>query len=186
MNAISLFISIGGWFLWNIILAFQYKPETKIYYVRHSFVSTFGDSLTWWLCTILIISTVLVFEIAVQSVKKSFWPSDEDVFQALEKDPSVKRRFEEAASGELQQGWDRKTNKEKDQEEKLKRVMSELQRKEEERREGEVKEMLRNRAREVETSPERGNEGQAETSDSERNREDVDRILSKGYGKVRT
>jgi phospholipid-translocating ATPase len=183
MNAISLFISIGGWFLWNIILAFQYKPETKIYYVRHSFVSTFGDSLTWWLCTILIISTVLVFEIAVQSVKKSFWPSDEDVFQALEKDPSVKRRFEEAASGELQQGWDRKTNKEKDQEEKLKRVMSELQRKEEERREGEVKEMLRNRAQEVETSPERGNEG---TSDSERNREDVDRILSKGYGKVRT
>jgi phospholipid-translocating ATPase len=183
MNAISLFISIGGWFLWNIILAFQYKPEIKIYYVRHSFVSTFGDSLMWWLCTILIVSTVLVFEIAVQSVKKSFWPSDEDVFQALEKDAGVKRRFEEAASVELQQGWDRKTNKEKDQEEKLKRVVSELQKKEEERREGEVKEMLRNRAQEVETSPERGNEG---TNDSERNREDVDRILSKGFGRVRT
>jgi phospholipid-translocating ATPase len=184
-NAVSLFISIGGWFLWNIILAFQYKPETKIYYVRRSFVSTFGDSLTWWLCTILIVATVLVFEIGVQSVKKSFWPSDEDVFQALEKDPGVKRRFEEAASGELQQGWDRKTNKEKDEEEKIKRVVSELQRNEEDRREGEVKEMLRNRAQEVDSSEGRPGARPAETSDSERNREDVDLILSKGYGRVR-
>jgi phospholipid-translocating ATPase len=131
------------------------------------------------------VATVLVFEIGVQSVKKSFWPSDEDVFQTLEKDPGVKRRFEEAASGELQQGWDRKTNKEKDEEEKLKRVVSELERKEEERREGEVKEMLRNRAQEVDFSEGIPGARPAETSDSERNKEDVDLILSKGYGRVR-
>jgi len=178
MNFTSIFISIGGWFLWNIILTFQYKRNSTIYYVRSTFIKTFGDSLIWWLCLILIIATCLVFEIGTQSLRKVYFPSDEDVFQTLEKDPIVKRRFEEAASAELQQGWDRKTNKEKDEEEKLRKVVSDLERKEEERREGEVKEMLRNRATEADFSPERV----AEQSDS---REDVDRMLSKGYGRVR-
>ncbi|KAF2796744.1 phospholipid-translocating P-type ATPase [Melanomma pulvis-pyrius CBS 109.77] len=186
-NALSIFISVGGWFLWNIILTFQYKPDTKIYYVHHAFVSTFGASLIWWVCLLLILSSCLVFEIGTQSLRKVFFAADEDVFQALEKDPAVKRRFEEAASAELQAGWDRKTNREKDHEARLRKVVSELERKEEERREGEVKEMLRNRGREGEESPERvaGGGAEAEIAEVEREREDVDRLLSKGYGRVR-
>ncbi|KAF2703502.1 P-type ATPase [Pleomassaria siparia CBS 279.74] len=186
LNAISIFISVGGWFLWDIILTFQYKRDTKIYYVRHALIQTFGDSLAWWLCLILIVATCLVFEIGTQSLRKVYFPSDEDVFQTLEKDPAVKRRFEEAASAELQQGWDRKTNKERDQEEKIRKVVSELERKEEERREGEVKEILRNRAGEAENSPERRvDRVEGVGIDSGNSREDVDRMLSKGYGRVR-
>lgn len=122
----------------------------------------------------------MIFELGTDSLRASFFTSDEDVFQALEKDPLVKRRFEEAASSELQAGWDRKTNKERDEELRVRKVVDELERKEEERREGEVKELLRNRVDEVEVSPERvgerGHDGEGE---------DPHRMLERGFGRVR-
>ena len=39
------------------------------------------------------------------TVRVMLWPTDEDVFRELEKDSGVKRRFEEAAVMELEQGW---------------------------------------------------------------------------------
>lgn len=38
----------------------------------------------------------LIFEFGVASVRKTFWPVDTDVFQELEKDKAMKRRFEMA------------------------------------------------------------------------------------------
>ena len=45
-NAIALILSIGGWFLWNIILSSLYNPENKIYYVRDTFLRGFGASVS--------------------------------------------------------------------------------------------------------------------------------------------
>ncbi|KAF2259271.1 phospholipid-translocating P-type ATPase [Lojkania enalia] len=171
MALISLVLSIGGWFLWNIILSTTYDPDNKIYYVRDTFLESFGQSLTWWLCLILILSSATVFEIGVASLRAVFFTTDEDIFQALEKDPVIKRRFEEAASAELQAGWTK--DKEREKEERVRRVVEQLERKEEERREGEVKELLRNRVVEVEGSPERVGD------------EDPDAALVRGFGRVR-
>lgn len=181
-NFIAMFLSIGGWFLWNLILAATYNPTSKIYYVRDAFLSSFGRSATWWLALVLILASVMVFELGTDSLRAAFATSDEDVFQALEKDPVVKRRFEEAASAELQQGWDRKTNKERDQEERVRQVVDELERKEEERREGEVKELLRQRVEEVEISPERTG---GRVRDGVGEGEDPHRLLERGFGRVR-
>jgi hypothetical protein len=82
--------------------------------VHSSLFTTFGTSGTWWLCLLLIVSSVLIFEFAVSSLRAAFFTTPEDVFQALEKDPSVKRRFEEAASEELQAGWDRESKLERE------------------------------------------------------------------------
>ena len=139
--------------MWNIILSSLYKHPNKIYYVRDTFFHTFGRSLKWWLTLILIIFSAMIFELGTMSLRAAFFTTDEDVFQALEKDPAVKRRFEEAASNELQQGWDRTTNKQRDAEEKIRAVVDALEKKEEERREGEVKELLRKR---VENGDEQG------------------------------
>lgn len=122
-----------------------------------------------------------VFEFAVCSLRAAFFTTDEDVFQALEKDPEVKRRFEEAASEELQMGWDRATNEEKRREDAVKKVVEGLKRKEEERREEQVREMLRNRDR---GPGETGAEGRG-TIGAEMEGEEVNRILSRGYGHVR-
>ena len=50
---------------------------------------------------------IVVFEMGVKALLAAFFPTDEDRFQVLEKDPSVKRRLEEAACEELQAGWGR-------------------------------------------------------------------------------
>ena len=170
-NAIALILSIGGWFLWNIILSSLYNPENKIYYVRDTFLRGFGASWSWWLALVLILLSVMVFELAVKSGVAAWWTSDEDVFQALEKDPGVKRRFEEAAAGELQQGWDRE--KGKDGKVGSEAGLSEVEReKEERRREGEIKDLIRNRVEDVGAGPQDGG--------------DVNRILSRGFGDVKT
>lgn len=147
--------------------------------MRNTFLRGFGASLTWWLCLIIILLAFLVFELGTKALFAAFFPSPEDHFQTLEKDPDVKRRFEEAAADELQQGWDRKTNRVRDEEEKVREVVEGLKRREDERRENEVKELLRSRVEVLEgdaAAPARaGSEGVA----------DVEGTLSKGFGKVR-
>ena len=141
----------------------------------------FGASLTWWLVLIIILLAVVIFELGTKALLSAFFPTDEDHFQVLEKDSDVKRRFEEAAADELQQGWDRKTNKHRDEEEKVREVVEGIQKREEERRENEVKQLLKGRVDVLETdrSPESGGEA------ANAGLVDVDGTLSKGYGKVR-
>ena len=111
----------------------------------------------------------------VKALLAAFFPTDEDRFQVLEKDPSVKRRLEEAACEELQAGWWREGKR--GEEDTVREVVKGIQAKEEERRENEVKELLRSR---VEGPARSGSEHAEEVSAAE-----VDRTLSKGFGKVR-
>jgi phospholipid-translocating ATPase len=107
---IAVFLSIGAAFLWNIILAGIY-PSTAIYYVRHEWFVGFGRNPRWWLVLIFIVLCVAVLEFGIASLRAAWWPSDVDIFQQLERDQEVKKRFEEASAMELQQGWDRGTKK---------------------------------------------------------------------------
>ncbi|KAK8154437.1 hypothetical protein BKA80DRAFT_313523 [Phyllosticta citrichinensis] len=106
--AFSFVCSVGGWFLWNIILSATYH-NNGIYDVRGSFFDNdrFGRNALWWLSLIMIVTTVVVFEIGVATLRAAFWTTDVDAFQELEKDPAVRKRFDQAAALELQQGWDR-------------------------------------------------------------------------------
>ncbi|KAH6876262.1 hypothetical protein BKA58DRAFT_138213 [Alternaria rosae] len=179
-NALALFLSIGGWFLWNIILSSVYNPTNQIYYVRNTFLRGFGSSWSWWLCLVLILLAVIVFELAVKSGAAAWWTSDTHVFQALERDPDVKRRFEEASAGELQQGWDRKGSQSRGEgmglgggEIRVGGQEESEKEREERRREGEIKDLIRNRVEVV------GAEGMQDGGD-------VNRILSRGFGDVKT
>ncbi|KAH7067650.1 hypothetical protein BKA63DRAFT_423811, partial [Paraphoma chrysanthemicola] len=180
-NAIAIFLSIGGWFLWNIILSAAYKSPSTIYYVRDTFLRGFGASLTWWLCLIIILLSTIVFEFGVQSLCAAYFTTDEDVFQALEKDPAVKRRFEEASATELQMGWDRKTNREKDQEDKVREVVQKVKEREAERREMEVDELLRKRVATVDFENAEGRGRDVEVDGG-----DINKVLSRGFGDVKT
>ncbi|KAF2744978.1 phospholipid-translocating P-type ATPase [Sporormia fimetaria CBS 119925] len=176
-NALSIFLSVGGWFLWLLILSATYNATNKIYYVRQSFLQLWGRDFTWWLTLFLIILSVFLFELSIDSLRAIFFPTDVDVFQTLEKDPSVKRRFEEASAEELQAGWDRRTNKEVEERERVREVVERLVVEEECRREEVVKEILRGRVEEGDVGV-KGKEGEGEG-------EDPDRLLEKGFGRVR-
>ncbi|KAF1921608.1 hypothetical protein BDU57DRAFT_55270 [Ampelomyces quisqualis] len=156
-NALAIFLSIAAWFLWNTLLSLLYA-HTPIYRVRATFLHLFGRSTHWWLTLVVILLAVFVFEIAVKCAKEACWPSDVVVFQQLEQDDSVKRRFEEASAGELQNGWDRDWGG-RDVEDGADRA----------RREREVGDMVRSRGH--------GGEGEVDGSD-------VDGVLSRGFGNV--
>ncbi len=85
----------------------------------------------------------------------AWFPTDEDRFRALEKDGTVKRRFEEAAAGELQQGWDR--GRGRDAERDRQKEVGDERAREQERRENEVRELLKGRVEvaELDRSPNR-------------------------------
>jgi phospholipid-translocating ATPase len=106
MTIIACVLSVGGWFLWNIILSSLYS-DNVIYYVRHGFLERFGRNILWWLVVILSVAAVLLFEIVVRTAKTAWKPTDVEVFQMLEKEPDVRRRFEESSGGWLYQGWQR-------------------------------------------------------------------------------
>jgi phospholipid-translocating ATPase len=146
----SIFISVGGWFLWNILLAVSYDPKTKIYRVRDSFFATFGPSGLWWFTLILIVLSAVVFEYGVSSLRAAWFTTDADEFQALEQDLEVRKRFEEASAAELQGGWEQRGKKKRTSEEILREEgEAARQRAEQEQREEEIKEILRSRPDEL-------------------------------------
>jgi phospholipid-translocating ATPase len=98
--------------LWCIALSAMYK-NNLVYFVRGSFLDRFGRIPTYWFAIICAFIAAIFYDIAIITLRVTFFPKDADVFAELEKDPLIKARFEEEAAAELQQGWNRgKGNKE--------------------------------------------------------------------------
>jgi phospholipid-translocating ATPase len=108
--AIAIFLSVGGWWLWNMALSCVYAFN-PVYNVHRAFLDTFGRNLLWWVTLVLTVAAVCLVEVTIKIVKVTLWPSDVDIFQGFEQDREVRKRFEEAAADLLQQGWDRGTKK---------------------------------------------------------------------------
>ncbi|KAK5047126.1 hypothetical protein LTR84_007069 [Exophiala bonariae] len=112
MAAIAIFLSVGGWWLWNLLLSVLYPADKNpIYNVNRALLDRFGRNLLWWIALLLIVLAVCVLEFSIKAIKTTIFPSDVDIFQRLEKDQEVRKRFEEASADLLQQGWDRGTKK---------------------------------------------------------------------------
>ena len=95
--AISMFVSVGGWFLWIVILSTAYGNNV-VYDVREGFLDRFGRDPLWWLTLILVLAACWVLEVGVKTAQHSWFPSDADCFRELEKDSAIKKRFEQAAA----------------------------------------------------------------------------------------
>lgn len=129
--AIAMFLSVGAWFLWNLILSALYT-DNKIYDVRDGLLRRFGRNGLWWLTVILIISAVWVFEIAIKALRVAWAPDDVDVFQELQKDECIRKRLEAAAG--LETGLDSEMEED--------RAIAKRTAEEDERREDDVRELL--------------------------------------------
>ncbi len=84
ISFLGLFISVSGWFVWNIFLSAIYAMLPGPYLVRNSFLRNFGRNPVWWFTGIGALAAVLVFEIWVGSARRMFWPSDRDLMQEIE------------------------------------------------------------------------------------------------------
>ena len=88
------------------MLSLMYRNNV-IYSVRRSFLTQFGRVSTYWLAALCAFVSAIVFDLAIITLRVTFFPKDSDVFAELEKDPLIKARFEQEAALELQQGWNR-------------------------------------------------------------------------------
>ena len=129
----AMFLSIGGWCLWNLIIGAIY-PNNVIYNVRDGVLRRFGRNALWWLTLILIVVACWAFEIGVKCLRMAWAPGDVDVFQELEKDDEVRERLEIAAGLGMMCG----DGDEEDEDARKKRAQEE----EEARREEHVRELL--------------------------------------------
>ncbi|KAK5122032.1 hypothetical protein LTR85_004278 [Meristemomyces frigidus] len=183
MALIGWILAVGGWFLWNIILAGIYSSTTNPeYYVKGAFYTGFGRSALWWLTLLLTVAACLTFEIGVRALKNTFFPTNVEIFQTLEQDLGVRKRFKEASAAWLQAGWQHGTKK----------SSKELQREAEAqaKREGEVQDLL-DRPRVMEEGRTRKNGVQVEEqtvmlADAPGGASsDAQDMLSRRYGSVR-
>lgn len=104
-NFIAIILSVGGWFVWNLLISGIYSNNTE-YDVKGGFTTRFGRSGAWWLTLVVGLAVVAVIEIAAETIRAAYFTNDEDVFRQLERDPEVRARFERASRLELQAGWD--------------------------------------------------------------------------------
>ncbi|KAK0652328.1 hypothetical protein B0T16DRAFT_435135 [Cercophora newfieldiana] len=80
----AFFLSLLGWFLWNILLAVLYSSRPAPYFVRDGFIKGFGKTWMWWLVTFMVLSAVVIFELAVTALRRSLFPTDQDLMQEVE------------------------------------------------------------------------------------------------------
>jgi phospholipid-translocating ATPase len=106
ISAIGMILSVGGWFLFTVVLSVIFKPRNDTNYIQYpvyeSFLLNYGRDLSWWLSTLLIITALILFDLALTSLRKSFRPTDTDIFQELERDPIIRKRFEETVRSEAE------------------------------------------------------------------------------------
>jgi phospholipid-translocating ATPase len=129
MSAVGWILSIGGWFLWTLLLSIVYKPGKTypLYPIKDGFLKFFGHDLLWWMVLALTLASLVLLEIGVSSVRKAFWPTNTDVFQELQKDKVIRQRFEETVRAEQEGGGEVEMGKKTSMEA---------------RREGEIQELL--------------------------------------------
>ncbi|KAJ5583555.1 ATPase P-type K/Mg/Cd/Cu/Zn/Na/Ca/Na/H-transporter [Penicillium sp. DV-2018c] len=113
ISLFAIIISVGGWFVWDMILDREYTMSSGkgVYFVPTNFLQHSGHNLLFWVVLLLCVSAVLLFEFTISTLRALFFPTDVDLFQEYEQDLEIRKRFEEAAASELQQGWDHGTKK---------------------------------------------------------------------------
>ncbi|KAH8878599.1 phospholipid-translocating P-type ATPase [Thozetella sp. PMI_491] len=84
ISFLGLFISVSGWFVWNLFLSVIYAMNPGPYLVRNAFLRNFGRNPVWWFTGIAALGAVLTFEIWVKSIRRMFWPSDQQLMQEIE------------------------------------------------------------------------------------------------------
>ncbi|OKL60853.1 hypothetical protein UA08_03203 [Talaromyces atroroseus] len=100
--AITMFLTVGAPFLWNLVFAAAY-PLTTAYRVRGGFFTGFGQNPTWWLTLIFIIICVYMYELSISALRKAIFPTDTDVFQELEQDKAFMARYNRTTA--LESEW---------------------------------------------------------------------------------
>ncbi|KAG6108712.1 hypothetical protein E4U13_006325 [Claviceps humidiphila] len=96
----GFFVSVTGWFLWCLFLSGMYPLKAGKDIVRNAFLHNFGRQLSWWATLLLALAALIVMDLVVQSVRRVYWPTDQDLMQRVEKDEQARRALFEGFAGD--------------------------------------------------------------------------------------
>ncbi|KAG6124324.1 hypothetical protein E4U12_008342 [Claviceps purpurea] len=68
--------------------------------VRNAFLHNFGRQLSWWATLLLALAALIVMDLVVQSVRRVYWPTDQDLMQRVEKDEQARQALYEGFAGD--------------------------------------------------------------------------------------
>jgi phospholipid-translocating ATPase len=77
-------LSMLAWWLWNVVVSVVFSPSLGPYSVGDAFLEGFGRDGMWWLVHFVVLSALVVFEVAVKMVRKTLWPTDRDLMREME------------------------------------------------------------------------------------------------------
>ena len=98
ISAVGLVVSIGGWFLWSILLSVIFGRTVGPYIIRDAFLDNFGRTAVYWATMILSLMAVVVLELIVNGVRRAYFANDLDVMQQIEHDRDVRAVMREHAA----------------------------------------------------------------------------------------
>lgn len=100
----SVLLSSGGWLVWCCALPIL-NPTDGIYDVAYGLYYHFGKDVTFWCTCFALVVLPVVIDIVYQTLKRTLWPTDSDIFAELEKKSTVRKKLEFGAYNEMKQGW---------------------------------------------------------------------------------
>ncbi|KAK5781085.1 aminophospholipid-translocating P4-type ATPase DNF3 PWA37_002008 [Arxiozyma heterogenica] len=100
----SVLLSTGGWLVWCCALPIL-NPTDEIYDVAYGFYNHFGKDITFWCTCFALVVLPIIIDIVYQTLKRTLWPTDSDIFAELEKKSNVRKKLEFGAYNEMKQGW---------------------------------------------------------------------------------
>ncbi|EPE10524.1 phospholipid-transporting atpase 1 [Ophiostoma piceae UAMH 11346] len=83
-------VTIGGWWLWNILLSLVYAKAPSPYDVRGGFLTVFGTHASWWATLVVTIGVLTVVELGYRAVVRNLAISD--VWRGRSRGPQGKQR----------------------------------------------------------------------------------------------
>ena len=91
-------LSVAGWFIWMCALAGIKGRTLGPFIVRDAFLDNFGRKLKWWTTILLELVALIVIELVVQSIRRVYFPTDQDLMQRIEQDHDVQDIFKDNAN----------------------------------------------------------------------------------------
>lgn len=89
---------MAGWFFWCLLLSGVFPQKVGKEMVRRSFIHHFGRELNWWTTLLIALATLVIIDLVVQSVRRVYWPTDQDLMQRIEKDAGAREALREHAA----------------------------------------------------------------------------------------
>lgn len=93
-------LSVAGWFVWMCALSGVKATSFGPFIVRNAFLRNFGGKLSWWTAIFIQLGALMTAELVVQSIRRVYFPTDEDLMQRIEKDRDVKNIFKDNAQAD--------------------------------------------------------------------------------------